>query len=111
MQNMQYSSNSGNTANRNQSPVEKSQPLVSANAKTGRKAHDNDDQLEEKRQKLAWFKSAKERKKTRENVFLANAIKKQIKPAVSSLEEDHITEIINNALVKNVHGIDIARSK
>ncbi len=68
----------------------------------------DDDQLEEKRQKLSWFKSAKERKKSRENVFLANAIKKQIKPAVSSLEEDHITEIINNALVKNVHGIDIA---
>ena len=71
----------------------------------------SDEEKERKRERNANMKAAKDRQKKRDDVFLASAIKKQIKSSVASLEEDKITMVINNALVSNDFGIDYATSR
>ena len=77
----------------------------------GKSTELSDEDKELKRERIANMKAAKDRQKKRDDVFLANAIKRQIKPSVASLEEDQITMVVNNALVSNDVGIDYATSR
>ena len=55
----------------------------------------------------------KERQKARENSILANYIKMQIKPALSSFEEDNVTQVINSYLSpnNNMEGVSFSSSR
>ena len=71
----------------------------------------SEEEKEEKRQFAVLIKTAKNRQKKREDVFLANIIKKQIKASISSMEEDKISMVITNALVTNEFGIDYSSTR
>ena len=71
----------------------------------------SDQEKQLNRDRIVNLKLAKTRQKKRDDVFLASVIKRQIKPAIASLEEDKITMVINNALVSNDFGIDFATSR
>jgi len=67
--------------------------------------------VELKRQRAVTVKTVKGRRRKREDTFMASAIKKQLKPAISSLEEDNVSRVINNALSSNDEEITFATNR
>jgi hypothetical protein len=68
----------------------------------------SESEIDEKKKTMALVNSRKERQKARDDVMLASCIKSQIKPALASFNEDHVTQVIDNSLASKVKGITLS---
>ena len=68
----------------------------------------SESEIDEKKKIMALVNLRKERQKARDDVMLASCIKSQIKPALASFNEDHVTQVIDNSLASNVEGITLS---
>jgi len=65
----------------------------------------------EKRRKLAALTAKVERQKAREDSIMAYCIKAQVKAAVSSFEEDNVSQVVDAVLTSRAEGLGFAASR
>jgi hypothetical protein len=72
----------------------------------------NEEEILAKQRRKEVLLAMKERQKARESSMLANYIKAQIRPAISSFEEDNITQVITSYLSpNNMEGVNFVSSR
>mmetsp|Transcript_25744 Transcript_25744/g.38529 ORF Transcript_25744/g.38529 Transcript_25744/m.38529 type:complete len:1046 (+) Transcript_25744:820-3957(+) len=98
----------------------KQDPLTSTTVKNDEsnplqpeKSIPNEQEILQKQKRIEVVNAMKDRQKARENSFLANCIKTQIKPAVASFEDDNVSRVINTYLSSSscTEGVDFSSSR